>query len=105
MQGLKQATQNLLQAYLDRGSRDVLGASKAAIVAKFSALALAAVAIGASTYGIIYEAATLAVAALFPSWDATVQKLAAHAAILVVFVATLLIVKVATNPKGNTSSP
>ncbi len=84
LQGLKRASKNLFDSYLDLGKREVIGASKTAIIAKVAVLAFVALAIALSSYGLVYELVAMGMHALLRDASEYTQKIAAHGAILVV---------------------
>ena len=80
---LKRSSSKLIEAYVAAGTTEVLGASRTVILAKFSAIALLALAIGFSTYGIAFELADLAVNAAVPDAAPEVGRLLSHLLVLV----------------------
>lgn len=81
---LKRSGSKLVEAYVAAGTTEVLGASRRVILAKFSAIALLALAVGLSTYGVSFELAGLAVNAALPDAAPEVGRLLSHLLVLAV---------------------
>ena len=81
----KQSFQRLLDAYLECGIRELLGTTRRVVVAKLSALALSAVGVALSIYGIVYELVHAGAINVLPQYTESVQKLATHAVMVVIF--------------------
>ena len=74
-----------MEAYIESGSRDLFGTSRSVVVAKFSAIALSAIGIALSIYGIVYEVVHAGAVQVLPNYTESIQKLVTHGAILLIF--------------------
>ena len=81
----KKASKRLLETYVEVEAKEIYGTSKHVLMAKFLVLALTALAICLSAYGLIYELAHAAAINFFSNGSDLTQKLFAHGMILVIF--------------------
>ena len=96
---LKKSSKRLLEAYIDSGSRDLFGTSRRVVVAKFSAIALAAVGVALSVYGMIYELIHIEAVEMMPNYTDTMQKSVTHGVILIMSLAMALVLKTKNSGK------
>ena len=82
---VKRAGGKLVEAYVSEGTKEVLGATGRVVLAKFSAIALSAFAIGLSLYGLIFEAVNMGFTRIWVGAAPEMTKMASHATIVVLF--------------------
>lgn len=85
VENLKIASKRLLEAYLEAATRELLGASKSVLVAKSALVALTAIAVGLSAYGLIHQLVLLGIVRVMAAYDEPSQNAVAHAVVLAVF--------------------
>lgn len=82
---VKRAGSRLVEAYVEAGTSEVLNAGKRVALAKFSAIALSALAIGLSLYGLCLEFVQLGLSRLWLGHSPELYRLMSHAVLFVLF--------------------
>lgn len=88
---VKHAGGKLVEAYVSEGTKEVMGATGRVVLAKFSAIALSAFAIGLSLYGLIFEAVNLGFTRFWLGSTPEMTKMASHATVVVLFALIALV--------------